>query len=171
MDKAKEALLIAASKYTVSEHNELRGPKGPMKMCCNRHGYPHVSIRSRTKDILQKVPVHRIVAYQKFGEALFEAGIQVRHLDGDKTNMRPTNIAIGTQMDNYLDMSEERRARLIMAAHRAGQARRSFTRDEVRQIRAEYDSSGIGFNTLARKWNCAKSTMRMICLRLSYLED
>lgn len=171
MDKTREALLIASAKYSVNEQNELHGPNGRMKICCNRNGYPHVSIRSRSKGILQKVPVHRIIAHQKYGDELFGDGIQVRHLDGDKTNMRPSNIAIGTQMDNYLDMSEERRARLIMAAHRAGLARRTFTMEEVKRIRDEYDSSGVGFNTLARKWGCAKSTMRMICLRLSYLGD
>ena len=42
------------------------------------------------------VKVHRLVAYQKFGDALFEEGIEVRHLDNNKLNNSEDNIALGT---------------------------------------------------------------------------
>lgn len=53
--------------------------------------------------------VHRLQAFQKFGDELFKEGIVVRHLDGDSTNNSYNNILIGTQIDNMLDVPLEKR--------------------------------------------------------------
>lgn len=50
------------------------------------------------------IKVHRLQAYQKFGEAIFEKGIVVRHLNGDSLDNSFNNIDIGTQSDNVMDM-------------------------------------------------------------------
>lgn len=50
------------------------------------------------------VSEHRLVALKKYGPELFMTGsIVVRHLDGDRLNNEPENIAIGTQKDNIRD--------------------------------------------------------------------
>ena len=57
------------------------------------------------------VLVHRLQAYQKFGEKIFEKGIQVRHLDGNSMNNSWENIAIGTQSENSMDRPRDERIR------------------------------------------------------------
>lgn len=53
--------------------------------------------------------VHRLQAYQKFGDKIFEAGIVVRHLNGESTDNSYENIGIGTYSDNSLDVPKEKR--------------------------------------------------------------
>jgi HNH endonuclease len=42
-----------------------------------------------------------LVAYQKFGMAMFEPGIEVRHKNNVRTNNRHENI-LGTHHDNMI---------------------------------------------------------------------
>lgn len=49
------------------------------------------------------VYVHKLCAYQKYGDALFESQC-VRHLDGNSLNNAPSNIAIGSFSDNMYDI-------------------------------------------------------------------
>lgn len=71
------------------------------------------------------IKVHRLQALQKYGLALFEPGIVVRHLDGQKCNNSWENIAIGTNSDNQLDISEEVR---ISRASKVGKISASKTK-------------------------------------------
>ncbi len=52
---------------------------------------------------------HRIQAYLKFGNKLFEKGIVVRHLNNDKLDNSYSNISIGTNLDNYHDKPDEQK--------------------------------------------------------------
>lgn len=70
--------------------------------CAKRHG---ANIHSRNNYIAE----HRVVAYRKFGEIVFEKGMCVRHLDGNKSNNHPDNLAIGTNQDNIDDHVSSRR--------------------------------------------------------------
>lgn len=47
--------------------------------------------------------VHKLQAYQKFGEAVFENGIVVRHMNDESLDNSNINIEIGTQLDNAMD--------------------------------------------------------------------
>ena len=62
-------------------------------------GYPRFSIHIGKK--FKSVHVHRLQAYQKFGQAMFQEGIQVRHLNGNKLDNSWNNIAIGTASAAY----------------------------------------------------------------------
>jgi hypothetical protein len=67
-------------------------------------GYPHVkvTVRQNGQAVQRKLPVHRLVLLAFHGERPFE-GAQCRHLDGDPTNNRPTNLAWGSARDNLED--------------------------------------------------------------------
>ena len=56
-----------------------------------------------------RILVHRLQAYQKFGDEIFKEGVVVRHLDNNSLNNSFDNIAIGTQLDNILDRPSEER--------------------------------------------------------------
>ncbi len=55
------------------------------------------------------VKVHRFQAYQKFGDVIFEKGIQVRHLNGNSLDNSWDNIEIGTTKQNHDDRTVEER--------------------------------------------------------------
>ena len=48
---------------------------------------------------------------------MFEEGIEVRHLNGDKTDNRWENIDIGTHSENMMDQPKEIRVRKSKYAH------------------------------------------------------
>lgn len=53
--------------------------------------------------------VHRLQAFQKFGDKTFDKGLVIRHLNGDSTNNTYDNIGIGTPSDNMLDVPKDKR--------------------------------------------------------------
>lgn len=65
------------------------------------HGYMQGNLADG-KGRTRKFYVHRLQAFQLFGEAALDADC-VRHLDGNKLNNRPENLAIGTYKDNMAD--------------------------------------------------------------------
>lgn len=72
--------------------------------------------------------MHRLVAYQKFGDALFEDGVVVRHLDGNSKNNLSENIAIGSYSDNEMDKPVKMR---VSAAHKASRASMKYDHKKV----------------------------------------
>lgn len=58
-------------------------------------------------------PEHRIVALIKYGPAAAMPKVVVRHIDGNKQNNDPANIAIGSQSENIVDHMDDRRAAQI----------------------------------------------------------
>ena len=67
------------------------------------------------------VPVHKVVAFSLWGRAAFESGVHVRHLNGDTTDNRRTNLALGSPSDNENDKPKAVRVRSAKLA-RAAQA-------------------------------------------------
>ena len=72
-------------------------------------GYRSFNLRLNPSENSTRSFVHRLQAFQKFGEEIFKEGIVVRHLNGDSTDNSYDNIAIGTQSDNVLDVPKENR--------------------------------------------------------------
>src|SRR5690606_7133704 len=70
--------------------------------------YPQVTIKIEGKKYC--VRMHRLAAYCFYGDAMYESGIVVRHLNDIKTDLSRENIALGTQLDNMRDVSEEVKA-------------------------------------------------------------
>lgn len=94
------------------------------------------------------VEVHRIAAYQLYGEAVFQESLEVRHLDGDCTNNRSTNLVLGTPRQNSMDrLSEVRRS---MAVHASLRRRRLSDEDEVALCADR--RAGMEFRDLAAKY-------------------
>jgi len=66
-------------------------------------GYDCFSVKDSDKRT-NSVGVHRLQAYQKYGNKLFEEGIMVRHKDGNPLNNSWENILIGTHSQNMMDI-------------------------------------------------------------------
>ena len=78
-------------------------------------GYPEFSFRNN-EGISRSMRVHRLVAYQKYGQLMFKKGIEVRHLDGNNKNFLAENISIGTHTENMQDKPKELRIRCALIA-------------------------------------------------------
>lgn len=102
----------------------------------------------------KKVYWHHLAAYQKYGETWLYGSLLVRHLNGDSKNNSYANIALGTKKDNTMDIPEEKRKRTLTNAHLS---RRKFSDEQVRQIRAEYET--LSQAKLAKKWDCDIGTI------------
>ena len=83
-----------------------------------------IKINGKTK----RGRVHRLQAYQKYGDKLFEEGVLVRHYDGVNLNNAWDNILIGSHSDNMMDIPEN--IRLKKALH-ATSSTRKYDKEKV----------------------------------------
>jgi hypothetical protein len=75
----------------------------------SKKGYLSFNIKIEKGGNATRSFVHRLQAYQKFGDKIFEQGIVVRHLNGISTDNSYDNIGIGTYSQNSLDVPKEKR--------------------------------------------------------------
>jgi hypothetical protein len=126
------------------------------------NGYRILQTKVSGKNVY--VPIHRIVAYQKYGDQIFDPCIEVRHLDGNKLNNHPDNIVIGTHSENMFDVPIEIR----MHRTRKGALKtRRFSYEEAEQIRMDH-SRGLSYKDLSAKYKIGKSTISYIINRKTY---
>lgn len=128
-------LQIAYEKgYRVTKDGNLLNPKGKViGNCLDGKGYKKTGIIINKKNI--DLLTHRLQAYQKYGNKLFEDGILVRHLNGNPLDNCWDNIAIGTHRDNTMDIPKEIR---IKRAISAGKAHIKYPKEFVLKLREEY---------------------------------
>lgn len=144
-----EALLLAIEKgyyitkegLVFSKHKQLRPskPGGYYKFCI------------RCCDGRIALPVHRLQAYQKYGDAIFEPGIVVRHLNGISLDNSWYNISIGTESDNRMDVPKLTRQRI------AKYASKKYHKEDIEGWRALNDS-GVSYREMEKLLNIPKST-------------
>ena len=98
------------------------------------------------------IPVHRLVAFQKFGEEALVEGIHTRHKDGNSLNNLDENIVLGTATDNAMDRPKEARQK------HAAKGNQQLTPELIGQIRADH-SQGLGYKRLRKKYGLPLSTL------------
>lgn len=128
--------------------------------------YLWVSLRLPGDRTVRKVHLHKLIAYQKYGDSMFESGINVRHLNGDKLDNTWENIAIGTHQDNMLDICPEDRKK---KAVNGILALKSFTKERLAEF-WEDRLRGMGLRGLSRKYGVAVSTASYIVNRRTYAD-
>jgi len=87
-------------------------------------------------------------------------GCETRHLDGERSNNRLTNLCWGTKIENMADKRAHGRQGIGETHGRA-----KITADDVREIRATYARGGIIQKQLARKYGIAQSKISAIVRR------
>jgi hypothetical protein len=98
---------------------------------------------------------HRLQAFKKFGQRIYEPGMVVRHLDGDSRNNRVENIEIGSHSQNQMDVPKDFRRR------RAGLSRK-YNPIAVRQ---HWKASGSRAVTMKHFGIKSKGTMHYILFK------
>ena len=96
----------------MSPKNKIVGTHCNKKRLC----YEYVSVLFNGK--IDKLFTHRLQAFQKFGLKLYEKGCLVRHLNGNSLDNSFDNIAIGTNVDNALDIPQKKRKEMSMIANK-----------------------------------------------------
>ena len=165
MNKLQLAVLYAYSRgYKVSSNGtKVTGIRtSSLKLNIGRAGYyyfcVHPIIDNKRDKVLVKV--HRLQAYQKYGEEIFKKGIQVRHLNNNKLDNSWNNIAIGTPSENMKD-SPYVGERIRKHSLRAGLMRSPLSEQDVLEIRKRVREGKYGtYQKLAEEYGLkSKSTI------------
>lgn len=117
-------------------------------------GYPAISVR--VGDKTYKVYWHRLQAFQKYGQEVFEKGIVVRHKNSIKTDCSVDNILIGTMADNNMDKPIEDR---LKYAINATSYVRKYKASEVKDF---YDKNKSYKKTMEEFGISSKGTLHFI---------
>lgn len=146
--------------YYVDKNGKAFSPRGNNVGTCGKDGYMYFCILKRNgKD--KKVYIHRLQAYQKYGDEIYQDGIVVRHLNNNQKDNSWQNIDIGTKRDNMLDLPLEKRREIAINAHKYSlEKRRKVTDEQVKEIVA-----------LRKRGYLLREIMKMYDLKLSTLEN
>lgn len=112
-----------------------------------------------------------MVAYQKYGDKMLGPGVVVRHLNSVKADFTPSNIAIGTNKDNFNDNPQVIVNQVSRGARLAAIEKRRFSNEERDAIRQKYIAYIYGYRSLAKEYNCSKSTIHAIVTGKYYSTD
>jgi hypothetical protein len=100
---------FASDDGRVFSERRWRGNNGPRELAggVNAHGYRQVILCDNGVRTVREV--HAIIAATFHGPR--PAGLDTRHLDGDKSNNAASNLRYGTRSENELDKVRHRQMR------------------------------------------------------------
>ncbi|MCX4911856.1 NUMOD4 motif-containing HNH endonuclease [Streptomyces sp. NBC_00878] len=141
---------IAEFPYEVSNHGRVRRSTGGsnctkpgrvLKGSVDRYGY--IVVRLSRNGQVHDRKVHRLVCEAFHGPS----ELQVRHLDGNRSNNTVANLLWGTAGENAAD-------RDLHGTHRRGERspRAKLTNRQVAQIRREHARARVGRQRVPRGW-------------------
>ena len=163
MSKLNIFLLEAYKRgYRVSlcgSHITFHGKKIKQKDISNT-GYPRISIRIGLE--IKGIAWHRLQAYQKYKNLLFEQGIVVRHVNSIKTDCSYDNILIGTMKDNNMDKTKEDRLKYSL------NATESWRKHNATEIKIFHSISKSYQETMNRFNISSKGTLHFILKSAKY---
>lgn len=142
--------------FRITETGEILNPKSQkITGHTSSNGYIYISLRIATKT--KKVLAHRLQALQKYGNALYEQGIEVRHKNAIKSDNTWDNILIGTHAENMMDIPES--IRVAKALHAA-----SFNiKHNKDKIKSFHENNGRSYkNTMQMFGITSKGTLHHI---------
>jgi hypothetical protein len=146
---------------------KLFNPKGKeLKPRINNNGYPGTTIRFNGKS--KNLPVHKLAAFQKFGDAVFQDKIEVRHLNDNKLDFSLPNIEIGTHQQNHLDRCAKKEKERIL---KVSLKLKKFSQQQAEEIRNNYFLSNKRRDFIsekAREYNVCHGTIRNIINKKHY---
>jgi len=155
MSKTNEVIKLAHSKgYRISSQGEAVGLKGKILRLKNigRKDYPYLGFNVVFEDKRFPLGVHLLQAYQKFGDGMFQPGIQVRHLNNNSADNSRRNIGLGTPSQNAYDRPEIERKK------HAAKVNQKLTVHLITVLRADHQN-GLSYNELSEKYQLGKSTL------------
>jgi hypothetical protein len=150
-------LRVLEKGYNISLDGTLYRNGKKINSTIDNKGYKKLSFRCK-ESISFPVPLHRLQAYLKFGEQIFDKTLVVRHLDGNSLNNSWENIGIGTNKDNQLDRPQNELLKYSLNATRIRQ-------NSIREINERFLIykdlyNGLSYNEIIKKYdNLSKGTL------------
>jgi len=152
--------------YRVTKDGDLLNPKGKViGDCLDSKGYKQTAIKINKKNT--NILTHRLQSYQKYGDKLFEDGIVVRHLNGNKLDNSWDNIVIGTQSENMMDIPKEIRTSIAIARAKVSI---KYPKEFVMKLREEYKDIK-SYAELGRKYNMHKGVLWKLINKRKVFKD
>lgn len=140
----------------------------------NRDGY--LSVRVSVDGKRSNHPIHKLVCKAFHGEN--PGGKQVRHIDGNKLNNKPENLAWGSAKDNAADRdfhgTTAKGARNGSHTKPENRVRGEYCgasklkNDDISEIRQLYESKECSQRELAKKFHVCRSTIELIVHRQTW---
>jgi len=162
MSKMNKALRRAVERGLYVKDGITYGIRGKRKTAIKTiNNYTKETVNVGYKGTSVPISVARIIAYQKYGDKLFQDGIVVRHLDGNGLNNSKDNIFIGSMHDNMMDIPQEER---MVHGKRAASFLRKYSNEVESSICKSY-KSGLGYKRLSKRYDIPTSTIRSILIR------
>jgi hypothetical protein len=101
-----------AKGYRVTEDGRLLNPKGKQLFPAPLGGYPTF----KPGKYANQCRVHRLAAFQMFGDAIYQEGMEVRHGDKGTLCFAYSNLKLGTHSENMMDRDPAARRAHAMKA-------------------------------------------------------
>lgn len=140
--RSEEAMF--SKGYTVDKYGRLFNKLGVEVIgSVDNKGYRNTGIRMPDNRVV-RVYFHRMVAYAKFKDKIYQDGTVVRHLDGNPLNNSWDNIDIGSYSDNMMDIPKH-----IRVAN-AGLANMKYDKDMVNMIK-DLRSKGMKYADIMKE--------------------
>jgi hypothetical protein len=169
-NKNKATMEAFKRGYRVMPEGCVRSPTGAIRRLCmqNCNGYKKFSFNITIRGKATAIYVHKLAAYQKFGDTVFASDIEVRHLNNVSTDNSLANIGIGTHKQNMHDIPQNLRKQYSSKGSVAGAKKlRKFNDEQIVLIRKMH-ISGMSYNKLCKIFKCAKSTISYIITGKTY---
>jgi len=125
----------------------------------NDQGYLIFGTGSRRfkENLFYNIAVHRLQAFMKYGKEMYKSRV-VRHLDENKSNNHIDNIRVGSYVDNYHDISKERRRKIL---HKMAVTKSSLLPTQIKEIKS-LRNQGLYYREIAEKIGISLSWVCMI---------
>ena len=161
MSKRSDAVREAFRRgYRVRPNGEVSGSRVDVLRLDSTKSYPRFTIRIEGRQYA--VPVHKLAAYQKYGEDALQKGVIVRHLDDNQWNNSPGNLAFGGALQNAMDVPLKKRVE--RAKHAASFRRVLSDEDELRMIE-DRKYMGLSLKALSVKYDVSIGTAHNIIMK------
>ncbi len=166
--------MVYASKkgYTVDGNGEVYFKGRKRSLIIDSKGYLNFGVsmfnENKGKRIISRVWVHKLQAYQKYGDDMFKEGIQVRHFNSNNKDNSDGNILIGTPSQNAMDKPEQvRKSMAINASYK----NRILTNEQVKELIIDRNE-GMSYGKLMKKYNISsKGTISFIIQKSIYFKN
>lgn len=115
--------------------------------------------RYRTRVMGQKVSTHRLVAYKKFGDAVFNSTMEVHHIDENPLNNHPDNLELvprGTHLAKYHSGENNKSAKHSWA--------------QIRRLRSMWASGFYTYTALQQIFGLSYPTIKKIVDNQRWIE-
>jgi hypothetical protein len=152
LSKINRVIKIIFEKGYYVENEKLYNPYGRELSQRSKDGYRKITIGTKPDRV--ETGMHKLVAYSKYGDAMFDAQC-VRHLDGNGENNHPDNLALGTQQQNMMDRTPADR---LAHAKKAAKVTRKLTEEHLTELRNDRNNGWL-YKDLCTKYGIAKSTL------------